>query len=183
VDGPFRNNGGVNYRGDDYYGYRVTFDYEIQTPPGVELVLKTINGPIVVKKTTGDFEVNGINGGIDMTELTGAGSVRTINGPVNVTFAKNPSQDCRFYTLNGKLDVYFQPGLNADLGFKTFNGSVYTDFDVAPLPVQPVAGEEHNGKFVYRTGRNLMAARVGKGGPQLSFEAFNGTIRLHDKGF
>src|SRR5207302_1655226 len=32
VDGPFRNtNGnGTNYRGDDYYGYRVTFDYEIQ---------------------------------------------------------------------------------------------------------------------------------------------------------
>src|SRR5436305_15147469 len=24
VDGPFRNHDGVNYRGDDYYGYRVT---------------------------------------------------------------------------------------------------------------------------------------------------------------
>src|SRR5437763_15654572 len=30
VDGPFRNSNGngVNYRGDDYYGYRAPFDYE-----------------------------------------------------------------------------------------------------------------------------------------------------------
>ena len=183
VDGPFRSGNGVNYRGDDYYGYRVNFDYEIQVPAGVELMLKTVNrGEIVVKKTTGDFDIHGINGGIDMEDVTGAGSVRTLNGPVKVTFAKNPSQDCRFYTLNGKLDVYFQPGLNANLGFKTFNGSVYTDFDFTPLPVQLGGGEQRNGKFVYRSNRS-MAGRAGKGGPDLSFEAFNGTIRLHDRTF
>lgn len=181
VDGPFRAGNGVNYRGDDYYGYRVNFDYEIQAPPGVELVIKTVNrGEIVVKKTTGDFEIHGINGGIEMEEVVGSGSVRTINGPVKVTFAKNPTQDCRFYTLNGKLDVYFQPGLNADLGFKTFNGSVYTDFDITALPVQAAAGEQRNGKFVYRSNRS-MSARAGKGGPELSFEAFNGTIRLWNR--
>ena len=43
VDGPFRSNNGVNYRGDNYYGYRVVFDYDIQVPVGTELVLKTIN--------------------------------------------------------------------------------------------------------------------------------------------
>src|SRR5436190_2530350 len=33
VDGPFRSNdGGVSYRGDKYYGYRVAFDYDIQVP-------------------------------------------------------------------------------------------------------------------------------------------------------
>jgi len=183
ADGPFRGNGGTNYRGDDYYGYHVAFDYEIQTPPGVELVLKTINGGVAVKKTTGHFEINGINGGIDVSQITGAGLIHTINGPVNVTFARNPTEECQFYTLNGKLEVYFQPGLNANLAFKTFNGSVYTDFDVSALPAQPVAGEEHNGRFVFRSIRNRMAARVGTGGPELSFEAFNGTIRLHDKGF
>jgi len=184
VDGPFRNNhNGVNYRGDDYYGYRVNFDFEIQTPPGVEVVLKTINGDVAVKKTTGGFDIHGLNGGIEMDDVTGAGSVRTLNGPVKVSSAKNPAQDCQFYTLNGKLDVYFQPGLNANLAFKTFNGSVYTDFDIAALPVQPAAGEQRDGKFVFRSSRNRMAARAGKGGPDLSFEAFNGTIRLHDKTF
>jgi hypothetical protein len=181
VDGPFRSGNGVNYRWDDYYGYRVNMDYEIQVPPGVELVLKTVNhGDILVKKTTGDFEIHGINGGIEMEEVAGSGSVRTINGPVKVTFAKNPTGECRFYTLNGKLDVYFQPSLNANLGFKTFNGSVYTDFDLTALPVQPAAGEQRNGKFVFRSNRS-MSARAGKGGPDLSFEAFNGTIRLFSR--
>src|SRR5690349_5793687 len=27
VDGPFRSGNGVNYRGNDYYGYTVNFDY------------------------------------------------------------------------------------------------------------------------------------------------------------
>ena len=74
VDGPFRTNNGMNYRGDDYYGYRVIFDYDIQVPSDTELVLKTINhGDIVVRKTTGDYEINGLNGGIEMEEISGSG--------------------------------------------------------------------------------------------------------------
>src|ERR1700694_569272 len=39
-DGPFRDHD----RGSRFYGYRVTFDYEIQVPAGTELILKTVNG-------------------------------------------------------------------------------------------------------------------------------------------
>ena len=39
-DGPFRNGNGTNYRGDDYYGYRVVFDFDVQVPYDTELVLK-----------------------------------------------------------------------------------------------------------------------------------------------
>ena len=118
VDGPFRNHDGVNYRGDDYYGYRVTFDYDIQVPSDTELVLKTINdGDIEVKKTTGDFTINGLNGGIDMQEISGSGSVRTLNGPVKVAFTRNPAKPSEFHSLNGNVDVYFQPGAQRRLGF------------------------------------------------------------------
>src|SRR5260370_26864613 len=55
-DGPFRTNwGGTNYRGEDYYGYRVVMNIDVQVPFDTELVLKTVNhGDIQVKKTTGD---------------------------------------------------------------------------------------------------------------------------------
>ncbi len=185
VDGPFRNHGGVNYRGDDYYGYRVILDYEIQVPAATELVLKTINsGEIEVKKTTGDFEIDGLNGGIDMQEVSGSGKVRTLNGPVKVSFSKNPSKNTEFRTLNGKMDVYFQPGLNADLNFHTLNGGIYTDFDITTRPSRTTAsGENVNGKFVYRSDRRSMEARTGAGGPELTFNALNGAIRLHSKSF
>lgn len=182
VDGPFRSGNGINYRGDDYYGYRVTFDYDVQVPYDTELVIKNVNdGTIEVRKTTADFTINGVNGGIDVSELSGSGAIRTVNGPVKATFTKNPSKPCEFRSVNGSLDVYFQPGLNADLDFKTLNGGIYTDFDVTTRPVQGVA-QNVDGKFLYRVDHRAMAARAGGGGPELKFETLNGAIRLHSKG-
>jgi hypothetical protein len=77
------------------------------------------------------------------------------------------------------VDVWFQSGLNADLKFKKLNGGIYTDFDVTALP-QTVAGGTSDGKFVYRSDRK-MAGRAGKGGPELTFDTLNGSIRLHSK--
>jgi hypothetical protein len=143
VDGPFRSNNGTNYRGDDYYGYRVIFDYDIQVPFATELLIKTVSrGTTEVKKTSGDFDINGVNGGIEMDEISGAGSVRTVNGPLKVSFTKNPAKNSEFRTINGTLDVYFQPGLNADLNFKTLNGGVYSDFDITTGHFRPRAESE-----------------------------------------
>ena len=180
-DGPFRSNNGTNYRGDNYYGYRVDYDYEIQVPYDTELDLKTINhGDIEVKKTTGDYTVHGLNGGIDLEDVSGAGSVRTLNGKVKVTFSKNPVKNTEFKTLNGTVDVYFQPGLNADLRFKKLNGGIFTDFEVTALPLPASSGSSDGGRWVYRSDRS-MSGRAGKGGPELSFETLNGSIRLHSK--
>jgi hypothetical protein len=179
-DGPFRTSNGTNYRGESYYGYRVVFDFDVQVPFDTELILKTINrGDIQVKKTSGDYEIHGLNGGIEMEDVAGSGLVSTLNGKVKVTFSKNPSKATQFKTLNGSVDVYFQNGLNADLRFKKLNGGIYTDFEVTALP-QTVAGDSSNGKFKYGSDRS-MAGRAGKGGPELSFDTLNGSIRLHSK--
>lgn len=184
VDGPFRtHDGGSNYRGDRYYGYTVQFDYEIQVPRDTELVLKTFNrGDIVVKATSAVFDVHNFNGGIDLQEMSGAGSVNTFNGPVKVAFTKNPPRESTFKTFNGSIDIYFQPGLDADLQLKTFHGGVYSDFDVTTVPVT-ASGESRDGRFIYRSSDRTMKVRAGKGGPQMSFDTFNGEIRLHSKNF
>ena len=178
-DGPFRSANGTNYRGESYYGYRVVFEFEVQVPFDTELDLKALNNGIVVKKTTGDYNVHGLNGGIEMEDVAGSGLVSTLNGKVKVTFSKNPAKASQFKTLNGSVDVWFQNGLNADLKFKKLNGGIYTDFEVTALP-QTVAGDASGGKFVYRSDRK-MAGRAGKGGPELTFDTLNGSIRLHSK--
>jgi hypothetical protein len=182
VDGPFRSRNGVNYRGDNYYGYHVSYDYEIRVPRVTVVDLKTINdGDIEVKGTSGDFVVRGLNGGIDLDGVSGSGAVHTLNGKVRVSFANNPLHDCQFHTLNGSMDVYFQKPLNADLHFKTLNGGVYADFDVAPLTTALASGELHNGRYLYRSNRSN-SGRAGTGGPSLSFDGLNGAIRLHTTG-
>jgi DUF4097 and DUF4098 domain-containing protein YvlB len=172
-DGPFRNHS----RGDRYYGYHVDFDFEIQVPSDTELILKGFNQEIQVKKTAGDFDIHGFNGGIDMEDVSGSGTVQTFNGKVKVAFSKNPARETHFKTFNGSVDAYFQPTLDADLHFKTFHGGIYTDFEVNALS----SGESQNGKFVYRSSHRMTAGRTGKGGPELSFDTFNGSIRLHSK--
>jgi hypothetical protein len=179
ADGPFRGNNGTNYRGDDYYGYRVIFNFEIEVPPDTELVLKNLNSPIEVKGTTADYDIHGLNGKIDVQQVSGSGTVQTLNGSVKVTYTRNPQRETHFKTLNGSIDVYFQPSLDADLHFKKLNGEIYTDFDVTLLPT---SGSLHdlNGRWVYRSDRSA-AGRAGKGGPELDFETLNGQIRLHSK--
>ncbi|HWC95519.1 MAG TPA: hypothetical protein VG456_02185 [Candidatus Sulfopaludibacter sp.] len=182
VDGPFRgSNGNTNYRGEQYYGYRVAIDYEIQVPRNIELDLRNITNEISVKGTTGDYQIHGLNGGIEMQDISGSGAVNTLNGKVKITFARNPEHDTQFHTLNGAMDVYFKEPLNADLHFKTLNGGVFTDFDVSPLPSTPPAGQNRNGMFYYRSDNRNGSARVGKGGPSLTFNGLNGAIRLHTK--
>ena len=182
VDGPFRSSNGTNYRGDNYYGYHVNCDYEIQVPTATEVVLKTINnGDIVVKRTSGPYEIHGLNGGIEMDEIAGSGSVRTLNGSVKVAFSRNPAKDSEFHTLNGRVDVYFQPGLDADMHFHTLNGGVYSDFELTSLPQRTSGGANANGMFVYRSDRRSMDGRAGKGGPELTFNSLNGKILLHSK--
>lgn len=181
VDGPFRDHhNGVHYHGDE--GYEVKYDFDLQVPRDAFFDLKTINdGEIKIESTSGDYKVDNINGGVDMEDVSGSGKVYALNGRVRVTFRENPREKSSFGSLNGEVRVSFQPDLNADLHFKTFNGGVYTDYPVTSLPRPASAGERHNGKFVYKS-NEWSAARVGQGGPELSFDAFNGNIRILNRG-
>jgi hypothetical protein len=180
-DGPFRSaSGGTSYRCEEYYGYRVTYDFDVEAPPEIELTLKSMNGgTIAVKGTTGDYQIHGFNGGIDMEDIAGSGSIRTFNGKLKVAYAKNPARASDFKTFNGTMDVWFQAPLNADLTMKSFNGGVWADFDVTPLPAQTSA---QGGRIIYSSRNRTHEVRAGAGGPKLTFEGFNGAIKLHTKG-
>jgi len=181
VDGPFRcRDGGVHISRDP--GYEVKYDFELQAPHDTAIDLKTINdGDIHVSDMAGDYQVNNINGGVEMTELSGSGKVYALNGGVKVTFRENPRAASSFGSLNGEVRASFQPDLNADVRYKTFNGAVYTDYQVSYLPIPAASAERHGTKYVYKSSE-WQAVRVGKGGPQLSFDAFNGNIRILNRG-
>jgi hypothetical protein len=56
---------------------------------------------------------------------------------------------------------------------------VYSDFDVSPRPIPATAvTERHEGKFIYHSS-GVNGGRAGNGGPELSFDTLNGSIRLH----
>jgi len=154
--------------------YSVRYEFRVEAPAGMSLKLATVNdGDINVHGAFGDFEVNNVNGGIEMTGLAGSGQAHTVNGKVTVEFAKNPTGPTSFKSINGELRVTFQPGLSADVQLKTFNGEAWTDFDTTALPS---AGGHWTGK-IYTRNRGT-EVRIGKGGPQISFDALNGNIYI-----
>lgn len=167
-----------NDRDWDRVYYDVRFDFTIRVPRDAQLRLCTINGgDLTVDGTRGDFDVDNVNGRIDLTEIAGSGHAHTVNGGVTVRFTANPSAASSFKTVNGNVDVYFQDGLSADLRMKTMHGGLFTDFDAQPLPsVAPTSGERRNGRFVYR-GNEFTRVRVGRGGPEITFETLNGSVR------
>jgi len=175
VDGPFRCQ---NCRGQRYSGYEVNFDFELKIPRDADFYLKTVNdGDIKVADVAGEYEVENFNGGIEMLEVSGAGRVYALNEDVKVIFKKNPTGGAYFGSLNGDVEVSFRPNLSADFRLKTFNGDVYTDFPVAYLANAPPSRENHKGKNVYKYDK-AARVRVAQGGPELSFDAFNGDIRI-----
>jgi hypothetical protein len=184
VDGPFRckcQDGSVNYRGSRSYGYQVSFDFTLHVPREIHLRVRTVNrGDIRVQDTEGAFDVENINGGLDMVDVAGAGHAYALNRPLHVSFRRNPTLASDFGSLNGDVEVAFRPGLAADVWLKTFNGSAYTDFDVVTLPSRPAVREQRDGKYVYK-GNQFYGVRVGAGGPELKFDAFNGDIRIRNR--
>ncbi len=182
VDTPYRKpNGSVNYKGEKFYGYKVTFDFELKVPHQTNIDLETINdGDITVDGVKGNFDVHNINGGIEMLEAEGSGKVYALNEDVTVVFSRNPTSDCYFGSLNGDVEVTFLNGLSADIRIKTFNGEAYTDFPVTHVPDVSTSKEEKKGKFVYKSNRRTRV-RIGDGGSELEFDGFNGDIRILKK--
>jgi DUF4097 and DUF4098 domain-containing protein YvlB len=159
--------------------YSVTYDIDVKVPQNARIVVSTVNeGDLQVAKVAGSFDVKNVNGSITMRDIGGSGEAHTVNGPVAVHFAKNPAQDCSFKSINGALDIFFSDTLSADLLFKTFNGEIYSDFEVVARAAGSAEIDHKNGKFVYHSNR-FRGGRTGRGGPELTFDAFNGDIRLH----
>jgi hypothetical protein len=179
VDAPWRcRDGGINYRGRRFDGYRVRFDFEVKVPVSTRLFLRTVNhGEIRVENTAGEFDIENVNGGIEMLEIAGSGRAYALNGNVKVVFSQNPKAEAFFGSLNGKVEALFREGLSADLLFKTFNGNVYTDFPVTYLPSRPPLRGQRDGKYVYKSD-GFFGVRAGSGGPELKFDAFNGNIHV-----
>jgi hypothetical protein len=182
VDGPFRchceGSSGIHDRGRRYYGYEVRYDFDIRVPRTAKVWIRNVNsGEVTVDGVAGGYDVENINGGVTMRDVAGSGRAYALNGGMHVTFRENPRENSYFGSLNGQVEAAFKPGLSADLRFKTFNGNVYTDFPVTYLPQEPGTGERRGTKYIYKSNA-FTAVRVGSGGPEIKFDAFNGNIRI-----
>ena len=176
VDIPFDHHGGLGYRAD--------YDFKIKVPRGVKLELSSVNrSHIQVTGTTGEYKIHGVSTPVELRDVEGSGTVETVNGKIEASFAKTPKSSLSFHTVNGRIEVSFPKDLSADLKMHTVNGRMFTDFPTTNLPVSSAPPGMHAvgmHKVVWRS-RNDVNARVGSGGPELSFHTVNGDVLIKDR--
>jgi DUF4097 and DUF4098 domain-containing protein YvlB len=170
---------GCNHE-NDQHEYDYTMNFNIKVPFSTNVRVGTVNdGDVSVSKMNGKVTANNVNGHVRLADLRDAANASTINGDLDVTYAANPSSDCRFYTLNGDINAYFKKGLSSLVGFKSFNGEFYTN--LTQLESVPVEVEKKStGKGVkFKVNGNRF--KTGNGGALLDFETFNGNVYLREQ--
>jgi hypothetical protein len=181
-NGPYRDS---NNRGSENHGfhentdrhYSVSYDLTAHVPRETAMHLRTVNGGVTARDTSGAFDVKSVNGAISMTDIVGAGTAAAVNGQNVVSFREKPKADSSLTSVNGRIEVSFPPNLSADFSLKTVNGGMFTDFESTMLASPPGVAAKENGKFVFKS-HGESHVRVGTGGPQIRLETVNGSIQI-----
>ncbi len=163
--------------------WKSAVDLVIQVPSTSNLELSATNdGDIVVEGVGGTIEVNNVNGSITLRKVSGNVVAQTVNGEILVAMTRmTPDKPMSFSTMNGDIDVTFPADIKAVLRMKSQQGDIYSDFDVTlkPAPQKPAEEAAKPGKGKYRISFDrFMTGAVNGGGPELTFNTFNGDIYI-----
>ncbi|MBE3131029.1 MAG: DUF4097 family beta strand repeat protein [Acidobacteria bacterium] len=164
--------------------FNVNVDFEIKVPEGVILdevetvnggveltgrygraAVGTTNGTVTVEDASGELKVYTTNGGLQVSRFEGKLQAETTNGNIRLeglTFKDGIAAE----TTNGSitLTITSPEALNADLLARTTNGHITVDF---PVTLKNLSQSKHR-----------VEAKIGQGGPEISLETTNGSIKI-----
>lgn len=159
------------------YDYQMNF--KIKLPSHIHVMASTVNnGEVVVKNISGKVKARNVNGGISLSGMSAATDAHTINGNVDISYTKNPTEDCKYYSLNGFVKVNFPSSLSGTMSFKSFNGDLFTNID--PLEnMPPIVTKTETGKGTkYKI--EMQRFKIRNGGPHFDVETFNGDATIKE---
>ncbi len=143
----------------------VSVDYELKVPAQLDLELRTVNGRIATRGTSGEMDAVTVNGSIDM-ETTGSSEVsaRTVNGRVKARFMQT-FQGASFRTVNGGVVAILPPTASFACDLSQVNG----DFEAAfPLNIHS------------RPGSRRVSGEVNGGEHELRIVTVNGDVEIEN---
>ena len=162
----------------------VSVDYTILVPEGVRLedvssvngglrltgpfssaAASTTNGDVHVQDASGGLQVETTNGGIEAVNIAGPVDAETTNGGITLDLG-GLKENVRAQTTNGGITLKLGAGaeINAYLEAETTNGGIQID---VPVTLQSLEKSKRH-----------LRGQIGTGGPRLSLETVNGSIRL-----
>jgi hypothetical protein len=160
-------------------------DVYARVPRNTNLQLACVHScDLVVKGVTGDHELSNTHGSIEAVGVSGSVVAETTHGDVKVVFsAVDAGRSMAFSSFHGDVDVTFPSTLKAEVRIDPGNhGEVYTGFDIQPVERPTEMREERDGKRTRVVIEREARGTINGGGPEISFETWNGTIFIRKKG-
>jgi Putative adhesin len=149
---------------DDDDSRNVSVEFRVKVPAGVRIDASSVNGRIDIAGATSEVRASTVNGGITASSSGGPVRASTVNGGLDVRMgALSGTEELSYSTVNGSVKVRLPENVNADIELSTVNGSLETAF---PITMQG------------RMDRHHIRARLGNGGPRLTFSTVNGSVEL-----
>jgi hypothetical protein len=147
----------------EMFGSKPSERVTLRLPRQVSLVMKGVNGAVVVGEIEGPVEVHGINGKVQIEQASGSAAFKGINGNISVGLKQLDKGGIDISGINGNIELRLGENVNADLETHGMNGSVTSD-----LP-NVVVDKGRHGSY---------SAQIGRGGNSISASGINGNIRL-----
>ncbi|HVE66254.1 MAG TPA: DUF4097 family beta strand repeat-containing protein, partial [Thermoanaerobaculia bacterium] len=108
---------------------RITARFDVTVPPGVTVVLDTVNGSVKSRGLEGDLQLRTVNGAVEARGVRGSVKGESVNGDVLVeasALARGASVDLE--TVNGAVTLTLPKDARFDFSASTLHGSIASTF-------------------------------------------------------
>lgn len=157
-----------HHYGDRDHDIRVSVDFIVQVPAGVEFRPSLVSGDIEAEGLRSDVFANTVSGSIRV-ETAGIVEAHTVSGSIDAEMGASEIPDLEFQSVSGDITLFLRADANVDVRVSTLSGDFSTE-----LPVEITRRRE---RFVGSSVRG----RLGEGGPVLRFETVSGDIELRER--
>ena len=179
-------NGRAHYRGwgndswnnkkSKVFEVKFEFDIEMEVPAQTDLYVSTHEERLEVTGMNGNLMASNHHNSIKLTDIGGNASVNTHHGDIELSYSRNPTDDCSYKTHHGDIRIYYPNALSADVSLDSHHGDFYTDFEWKPKPIE-VSSKKASKGTTYYVGKGTNV-RIGSGGIEQNFKTHHGDIYL-----
>jgi DUF4097 and DUF4098 domain-containing protein YvlB len=106
------------------HGRSYEVDYEITLPEHLEVLVKSVNGNIIIDSIENDVSVANVNGGITLEEILGSVSAALVNGEIEGMMTLPPGGAIELAVVNGTIALSIPQSTSAELTARVTVGTV-----------------------------------------------------------
>ncbi len=146
---------------------RVSVDFEVRVPAGVEFVGTTVSGDVEAEGLESDVHASSVSGDV-IVSTSGVATASTVSGSLDIAIGDLDWDDLSYSTVSGDITLRLPANLDADVEFTSLSGDFDTDFDMdVTRSRERFVGSEVEG-------------RIGSGGRDITFKTVSGDVRLRE---